>query len=102
MLTRWGRVYSAGMADYTPDEVEAITKKLIGADLEGLDLSGMELRGANLHRANLSGADLTAANLSNADLSNTILVGATYTTQTEWPEDFDPEAAGAVLVKEKN
>ena len=34
---------------------------------------------------------LQRANLTAADLS-----GAKYDTQTKWPEDFDPEAAGAL------
>jgi hypothetical protein len=49
-------------------------------------------------------ADLRGANLSGsasmADLSRATLTGAKYTSKTEWPPDFDPEAAGAVLVEE--
>ena len=41
------------------------------------------MRGASLYEANLSGADLC---------------GACYNANTLWPEGFDPEAAGAVLV----
>ena len=48
-----------------------------------LCLAGATLRGASLYEANLSGADLC---------------GACYNANTLWPEGFDPEAAGAVLV----
>jgi hypothetical protein len=41
-------------------------------------------------------ADLAYAILSGADLSKVDLSGATYDAQTKWPEDFDPEHAGAV------
>ena len=72
---------------------------LSGADLGGADLRwakllGTDLRGANLHGANLHGANLEKAKLHRANLS-----GAKYTANTQWPEGFDPEAAGAVLVK---
>jgi uncharacterized protein YjbI with pentapeptide repeats len=40
--------------------------------------------------ADLRGADLRYANLH----------GATYNADTKWPEGFDPEAAGAVLVED--
>ena len=42
--------------------------------------------------ANLSGADLRYADLRAAELN-----GAFHTADTKWPEDFHPEAAGAVL-----
>lgn len=99
---------------------------LMGADLEGADLSGADLtfavlNGANLcnavlhgttlvdadlNWANFSGADLDGANLSGArlgwaDLSDVSLATvdltrAYYNNHTQWPDDFDPEAAGCV------
>ncbi len=45
----------------------------------------MWLYGANLSWANLEGGNLREDN---------------YNANTTWPEDFDPEAAGAVLVKD--
>jgi len=71
-------VYSLGMADFTGEEVIQVV------------LSGRQCENANL----------SVINLSNADLSNTMVVGATYTTKTKWPEGFDPVAARAVLVKD--
>jgi len=74
-----------------------------------LDLSLTELRGArlarrylaraNLSRANLERAGLRGANLRGADLSKTNVKEARYDRDTEWPEGFDPETAGARLVK---
>ena len=78
------------MPDFTREEViakVAAEESLEGANLRGANLTWTDLRAANLVDANLSGA-----NLSRADLS-----GARYDA-TWWPEGFDPEAAGAVLV----
>jgi len=83
---------------------------LVGADLAGADLVGANLREANLREANLVGADLHRADLVGADLvgadlvgANLVgaklgaanLVGARYDHRTQWPEGFDPAAAGA-------
>ncbi len=54
---------------------------------EGADLRDIDLRGADLIKANLSGADLRGADLREAK----------YNANTKWPDDFDPEAAGAVM-----
>jgi uncharacterized protein YjbI with pentapeptide repeats len=85
---------------------------LIGADLSNADLSGAvmshaqllwadlhgaDLQGANLSDASLESANLSAANLSGADLVNANLHEAKYDRHTQWPEGFDPVAAGAVL-----
>jgi uncharacterized protein YjbI with pentapeptide repeats len=56
------------------------------ANLEGVDLSDTDLSWAYLY-----GAKLTGANLTGADLRS-----AMYDNATEWPEGFDPVAAGAV------
>ena len=113
------------MTDFTRDEVIDIAHKLVGADLRGIDLGGADLRyanlwkanlreanliGANLWKANLSGADrsgtdmsgaiLSEANLSGANLNGASLSGSKYTVKTTWPEGFDPEAAGALLVED--
>lgn len=66
---------------------------LVSADLRRADLSFSDLSGADL-----SGADLREADLTGANLTDAILVGADLTdaigTATDWPEDFDPRAAG--------
>lgn len=74
---------------------------LRGADLGGANLSTANLRGADLSGANLYGADLSDADLSGADLSRANLAGAdlrgaTYDAVTAWPNDCNPESAGAV------
>lgn len=76
---------------------------LAGADLDRADLGGAPLDGANLEGAQLTGARLDGAmldgaNLRNAMLSGASLDGAQYTADTAWPEDFDPDAAGAVRI----
>jgi len=65
---------------------------LFNADLSEVDLSEAYLSGANLYRVNLSGANLSGANLSGANLTE-----AKYNERTQWPTDFDPQAAGAIL-----
>jgi len=48
--------------------------------------------------AKLVKADLRGANLQNANLQNTDLTNTKFDGDTKWPKDFDPEAAGAVLM----
>lgn len=79
------------------------------ANLSGADLRGADLTGADMHGANLIGADLRYASLrdsnlrgallTSVDLSKTHLNAATYDGHTNWPDGFDPEAAGAILAK---
>jgi uncharacterized protein YjbI with pentapeptide repeats len=93
--------------------------KLIGAYLHGANLRRADLGASNLRRADLNYADLgytnlTGADLKEADLSGANLVGANmgaiaytsepdlkgakYTRVTKWPDGYDPERAGAILV----
>ena len=71
MLTRWERVYSVGMAEFTREEI--LAKVAAGESLEGADLCGADLQKADLRLAR-------------------------YNEETKWPEGFDPKTAGAVLV----
>ena len=71
-----------------------------GADLSGTDLSGADLWEADLSGANLSYANLAEVNLEGANLNGATLKGAKYTIDTIWPEGFDPEKYGAILVEE--
>ena len=88
---------------------------LFGTDFTGADLQGASLRGANLFcakfiGANLDGADLAEANLDAAHLTGASLRGtrlkgaayrkhdAQYDLRTNWPEGFNPEAAGSQAV----
>jgi len=100
---------------------------LIGANLRGADLQNASLTYAYLWRVDLRAADLTGADLTNAwlcwadlghadlrraNLSNAVLYGSTirgsipigltgarYDASTRWPDNFDPQRHGAVLVK---
>ena len=79
---------------------------LNGAALGGVDLRDCDLRQADLNWADLSGADLSGSDLTGAalgwasllgaNLSGAKLAGAQYNSGTEWPEGFDPAAAGCV------
>ncbi len=72
---------------------------LVAASLVGANLSGAELTYVDLSRVNLTGADLSEADLSEAfSWTKADLRGAKYTSKTMWPDYFDPEAAGVVLV----
>ena len=77
-----------------------------GVNLEFADLTNADLRDANFSRVNLHYANLTNSDLRGTDLreikynSNTDWTGAIYSVHTQWPEGFDPQAAGAVLVEE--
>jgi len=66
------------------------------ASLEIADLQNATLRGALLG-ADLRQADLRGADLSGADLGNAYLVDAIYNEKTVWPDDFNPEVAGAIF-----
>ena len=101
------------MADFTPEEVIQVVldgRKCRGANLQDIDLVKADLIGANLTEADLTGANLFRAILFRANLPGAILSGANliradlslarYDANTQWPEGFDPEAEGAVLVED--
>lgn len=83
---------------------------LQGCDLRAADMSGSTLFNTTLYLADLRGADLTGAKLTACDLRQARLEGtnlmgaeinecrvlATFDDSTQWPEGFDPVAAGAV------
>ncbi|HEY6286785.1 MAG TPA: pentapeptide repeat-containing protein [Ktedonobacteraceae bacterium] len=96
---------------------------LNGADLRDTDLSGIDLSSASYCvsraivincAATKNNIDLSDANLSGAILSGADLQGATYNTiqmivndaqgnpltlePTQWPQGFDPKAAGAICI----
>jgi len=82
-----------------------------GAEIKSTDFRRTNLAEANLRDANFSRVNLQEANLTGADLRGTDLseikhnshtkwTGAIYSVHTQWPEGFDPQAAGALLVEE--
>ena len=77
---------------------------LVSAELQGAELIDSKLEGADLGAARLQETDLRFAGLQNtilssANLYKANLLGAMYTRDTKWPEGFDYEAAGAILVR---
>ena len=80
--------------------------RLSASNLAGANLSEANLRGAHLNEADpgeadLSGADLSFAGLIGAELDGARLRNAKYDSATRWPEGFDPENAGAILVDDR-
>jgi uncharacterized protein YjbI with pentapeptide repeats len=76
---------------------------LIGASLDHANLQGAHLDGAQLLQASLVGAKLQGAsfagqNLYDAHLGGAQLQNAQADPKTTWPKDFDPDAAGVVLI----
>ncbi|NJK61569.1 MAG: hypothetical protein HC921_01780 [Synechococcaceae cyanobacterium SM2_3_1] len=74
---------------------------LTQANLRIAKLNYTNLAGAVLHQADLVGADFSQANLTRADLTGTrldlaTLKGAFFTSETTFPEGFDPAKAGLV------
>lgn len=63
------------------------------ADLRGANLQGATLASNNFREARLEGTDFCGATIVKIDLR------ATYDKSTQWPEGFDPDAAGAVNVE---
>lgn len=88
-------------------EAILINVDIFAGNLHGAKLQGADLRGATVI-ADVSRADLSNARLQRADLKGAeklwdvvSLAGATYDKKTKWPEDFDPKAAGAILVDDQ-
>lgn len=71
---------------------------LVLCSLEGANLEGANLMRADLDRVNLRNANLVAANLEYAELHLVSLKGAIYTDETKWPQNFDTQTAGVILV----
>ena len=63
--------------------------------LDQTDFVGADLRGASFLGAAIIGADFSGALLHYSKFA-----GARYTSDTIWPQDFDPERHGAELVCE--
>ena len=77
---------------------------LANIDLTGANLANTTLTNANLTGADLTNSDLTGANLINADLTNSILTNADLTDalfdqNTSFPDGFDFQIEGMILVQ---
>jgi hypothetical protein len=107
----WSLLTKTGLMNANLNGANLSGARLDGVNLYGADLSrayliGAKMRKAYLSWANMCGADLSKANLSgaylrDADLSGAHLSGAKYTKNTKWSDEFDPVAAGAILVDEE-
>ena len=85
-------------------EVDLSNATLYQSDLTGANLSAATLNYTDLQEANLSGANmqetrLYGSDLREANLEGTDLSGAKYNKFTQFPEAFDPNAAGMELIE---
>lgn len=92
-------LYTNTLAGVNLSEVDLTEADLAGANLRCADLGDANLMAASLRGANLSGANLAGADLSHAELDGAQLRGAIYDTATRWPEGFQPQSRGAVLIE---
>ncbi len=97
------KLSKANLNKVTLTKANLTKARLSEANLDEADLNGTDLSGANLSKTSLKLTDLSGANLSQAyliqtDLSQALLKGAKYSTNTSFPPDFDPEAAGMIKV----
>lgn len=87
--------------DENPRNIPYLRHAQLGnSNLSGANLRATYLQDANFQGADLSYADLRAARLGGADFTGANLLGAKYSNSTVWPDDFDPKAAGAILIDE--
>ena len=104
----WGCLTSAHLAKANLWRANLDWANLVAADLSGAQLVGANLNWANLSQACLVGTDLDRANLEWSNLVGTDLravnleraelTDACYSSQTIFPDGFDPVAAGMIQV----
>jgi uncharacterized protein YjbI with pentapeptide repeats len=74
---------------------------LIGTSLQDANLEGANMTGAFVYSADFRGARLHGASLWRAAFGDGSMPpkfeGARYNHATRWPDDFEPQAAGAIL-----
>jgi uncharacterized protein YjbI with pentapeptide repeats/N-acetylneuraminic acid mutarotase len=91
---------------YLTDLIEAnfTNSNLENSTFRRADLTKAIFQSANLSNSNLTGTKLTGTNFVDSNLTNAALdenhnlSGATYSLKTVWPANFDPIAAGALLL----
>jgi hypothetical protein len=88
------RLYNANMAF-----ARLRKAKMMNVRLDGAFLTNAFLQDAALDKASLKGAHLIAANLEGACLLGANLEDTRYSKETVWPDGFDVEGSGAVLVE---
>lgn len=90
----------ANMASANFRNAAFVGANLMGAQLKGADLSGANLSGAKLLDRTQAAVAATAGLTRTPEIAPARLAGAQYDKETTWPNDFDPSAAGALLVPE--
>lgn len=75
----------------------AVFKK---AHITDVQFNGADFTGADFSGAIVSGGMFAGAKFKGANLTGITLDGVRYDCTTEWPDGFDPQAAGATQVKE--
>ena len=108
------RMLHANLSNADLSSADLADAVITNAYLTGADLSNATLARAILKDTDLSDADLQGADLSDADLTGATLQGVRYRSKklnlldaqgkpytlepTQWPQGFDPQAAGAICV----
>jgi uncharacterized protein YjbI with pentapeptide repeats len=106
---RWANLSEADLSNTNLSEADLSEANLNNTNLSRANLCRADLSKAHLILSDLNQTDLSQANLSQANLSLAILRQADlgqanlhrteYDGHTQWPDDFDPEQAGAIKVK---
>ena len=103
-IMRGGSFRWADFTDATMHYADLENADLTGASCSGAEFDYADLAHADMSDADCCGAQFDDANLQGADLQSAVLndatwQGATYDKHTLFPDDFDPIAAGLVLVE---
>ncbi|WEH18115.1 pentapeptide repeat-containing protein [Streptomyces sp. VNUA24] len=88
----------------SPPRIDLSSADLHGVAISHADLANASLKDAHLEHSTLSqvslrGADLRDTDLTGAHLIATDISNAIYDSSTRWPDNFDPNAAGARLAE---
>jgi hypothetical protein len=90
------RLYEAGLQGARLQGADLHDARLVEANLQRARLNGANLQRARLNGANLQGAWLQGANLQGAQFDEATFQGALADGTTNWPDGFDPRAAGVL------
>ena len=101
----WDKLQNTYLSEANLSDAALRETNLRGDNIWEPNLTGPDLRASRLSKAKLGGADLQGADLPvpggkdrpRPDLTETNLSFARHNSDTKFPKDFDPEAAGMVL-----
>lgn len=77
-----------------------VYSSLVGAILDQANLCRADLTGADVAWASFRACKLWGTKMLCSRLDEISLNGATFTQDTSWPNDFDPESKGAIFLRE--